>query len=225
MTAPALACSLRSSVVTGFGVRADIGFEAGVRLLGDAVEQPVALAGFVAVLGDGDGDFAIGGREVLVAERDRLHFQADLQLVLALPLVDIGGGGADAPEGLQAQFAIDDFVVLVLRLAGGGRRGGRRRRTHRCASTRRGLRTAARRACRAAAGCVLRRVRRSWRPRYLARFTPVRAIAAKDERAADVALTNYRRGRFSSQPRRARASARSFSAWPEWPFTQRQSTL
>ena len=36
--------------------------------------------------------------------------------MLTLAFVDLAGGGAEAPEGLQAEFAIDDLVVFVLRL-------------------------------------------------------------------------------------------------------------
>jgi hypothetical protein len=36
--------------------------------------------------------------------------------VFALAFVDIGRRGAEAPEGLQAQLAVDDLEILVLRL-------------------------------------------------------------------------------------------------------------
>ncbi len=102
--------------MTVFGLDREIGLEVGFGLLGDAVEQPVALSGFVAAFGDGERRLAVGRGIGLAAERDRLHLRIDLQLVLPLALVDVRGRGADAPEGLQAQLAVDDLVVLVLGL-------------------------------------------------------------------------------------------------------------
>ena len=54
----------------GFRLDAEIGFQAGFGLLGDAVEQPFALGGFAAGFGDGDGDFAIDCRVRFSAERE-----------------------------------------------------------------------------------------------------------------------------------------------------------
>ena len=34
--------------------------------------------------------------------------------MLALAVVDVGGRGRNAPEGLEAEFAVDDLVVLFL---------------------------------------------------------------------------------------------------------------
>ncbi len=94
----------------------EICLQQGLSRLRDAVEKPFAPCFLPAQFGKRQRGLAIGGREGLAIDLHGLNLRAHLQPVVAPPLVKMVGMGSEAPEGLQAPFAIDQLIFLIFRL-------------------------------------------------------------------------------------------------------------